>query len=151
MAVGDIKRMSEFDKKKGEGAYNLSTDVLKWVFITEGIGAIDANATAIGIANFTKVASAGNYTQDSSLTSVTWTRSAGVTKLDFADVSFAADGANPTTGKCVAVYDDTSTNKDVIAVIDITADGGTTAANTTLGFNWTVNAGGLITDTSNPV
>lgn len=142
MALSDSKRTSEYDEQMGLGTYNNSTDTFKWVIVTDSYTVIDEDATAIGIANYTKVASAGNYVQDTTLASVTWTRSGAVTTLDYADFSFAADGSNPVTGKTIAVYNDTSTNKDVYKFIDITADGGTTPADTTLGLNFTVNASG---------
>ena len=148
MALSDSKKTSEYDYQAGLGTYNNSTDVFKWVIITDSYTGIDATATAIGIANYTKVTSSGLYVQDTTLASSTWTKSGAVTTLDYADFSFAADGANPTTGKTIAVYNDTSTNKDVYKFIDITADGGTTPANTTLGLNFTVNASGSGTITT---
>lgn len=149
MAVGDSKRTSEYDYKSGNGEYNNSTDVFKYVIITEGFTSIDEGAILIGIANFTKVASAGNYVQDTTLTGTTWTRTGAVSKLDYNDFNFAADPANPITGKTIAIYNDTSTNKDVYKFVDITADGGTTAADTTLGLNFTVSANGAGTITTN--
>jgi hypothetical protein len=149
MALGDSKRTSEYDYQQGLGTYNNNTDVFKYVIITESYSAIDANATAIGIANFTKVASSGNYVQDTTLANSTWTRAANVSKLGFDDFNFAADGANPTTGKTIAIYNDTSAGKDVYKFVDLTADGGTTPADTTLGLNYTVNAGGSGTVTTN--
>ena len=148
MALSDSKKTSEYDYQAGLGTYNNSTDVFKWVIITDSYTGIDATATAIGIANYTKVTSSGLYVQDTTLASSTWTKSGAVTTLDYADFSFSADGSNPTTGKTIAVYNDTSTNKDVYKFIDITADGGTTPADTTLGLNFTVNAGGAGTITT---
>lgn len=148
MALGDSKKTAEFDYQRGLGAYNMSTDVFKYVIITEQYSAIDENAVAIGIANYTKVASSGNYAQDTTLTGQTWSRSGAVSTFDFADFNFAADPANPTTGRTIAIYNDTSTNKDVYKFIDITADG-TTPADTTPGLNFTVNAAGSGTVTTN--
>ena len=148
MALSDSKKTSEYDYQAGLGAYNNSTDVFKWVIITDSYSAIDATSAAIGIASFTKVASAGLYVQDTTLASSAWTKAGAVTKLDYADFSFAADGANPITGKAIAVYNDTHASKHVYKFIDITADGGTTAADTTLGLNFTVNAGGAGTITT---
>lgn len=149
MALSDSKKTSEYDYQAGEGAYTNSTDTFKWVIITDSYTAIDETASSIGIANYTKVASAGNYVQDTTLANSTWTKSGAVSTLDYDDFSFAADGANPTTGKTIAVYNDTSTNKDVFKFIDITADGGTTPADTTLGLNFTVNGSGSGTITTN--
>lgn len=149
MALADSKKASEYDYQSGLGTYNNNTDVFKWVILTDSYTVIDEDAVAIGIANYTKVASAGLYVQDTTLANSAWSRTGSVSKLDYDDFSFAADGSNPITGKTIAVYNNTSTNKDVIKFIDMTVDGGTTAANTTLGLNFTVNAGGSGTVTTN--
>ena len=149
MALSDSKKTSEYDHQSGLGTYNNNTNVFKWVILTDSYTVIDEDAVSIGIANYTKVASAGLYVQDSTLASSAWSRTGTVSKLDYADFSFAADGSNPITGKTIAVYNDTSGNKDVFKFIDMTVDGGTTAADTTLGLNFTVNAGGSGTVTTN--
>lgn len=149
MALADSKKTSEYDHQSGLGAYNNNTDVFKYVIITDSYTAIDEDAVAIGIANYTKVASAGNYVQDTTLANSAWSRTDAISKLDFDDFNFAADGANPVTGKTIAIYNDTSANKDVFKFIDMTSDGGTTPADTTLGLNYTVNAGGSGTVTTN--
>lgn len=148
MAVGDSKRTSEYDYQMGLKAYNNNTDTFKFVFITEQYSDIDEDATAIGISNFTKVSSAGNYVQDTTLANSAWSRSAAVSKLDFDDFNFAANASNPTTAKTLAIYNDTSTNKDVYKFVDLTSDG-STAADTTAGFTYTVNANGSGTITTN--
>lgn len=149
MALADSKKASEYDYQSGLGKYNNSTNVFKWVIITNSYATIDEDATLIGIANYTKVISAGLYVQDTTLAGSAWSRTGSVSKLDYNDFSFAADGANPITGKTIAVYNDTSVNKDVMKYIDMTADAGVTAADTTLGLNFTVNAGGSGTVTTN--
>jgi hypothetical protein len=148
MAVGDTKRASEYDKLMGEGKFNMGADVFKYVFITESYTAIDANASAIGISNYTKVPSSGNYVQDTALTGVTWTRVGQITTFDFDGFSFGADGANPTTAKTAVVYNDTSLGKEVYAYVDMTIDGGTTPADTTLGLTYNVSASGAGTITT---
>tara|TARA_R110000772_G_scaffold60095_1_gene135609 strand:+ start:1958 stop:2410 length:453 start_codon:yes stop_codon:yes gene_type:complete len=149
MALADSKKASEYDYQSGLGTYNNNTNVFKWVILTDSYAVIDEDAVAIGIANYTKVASAGLYVQDTTLVGSAWSRTGSVSKLDYNDFSFAADGANPITGKTIAVYNDTSANKDVMKYIDMTVDGGTTASDTTLGLNFTVNAGGSGTVTTN--
>tara|TARA_R110001606_G_scaffold27768_1_gene88622 strand:- start:5596 stop:6048 length:453 start_codon:yes stop_codon:yes gene_type:complete len=149
MALADSKKASEYDYQSGLGTYNNSTNVFKWVIITNSYATIDEDATLIGIANYTKVVSAGLYVQDTTLAGSSWSRTGSVSKLDYNDFSFAADALNPITGKTIAVYNDTSVNKDVMKYIDMTADAGVTAADTTLGLNFTVNAGGSGTVTTN--
>lgn len=143
MALSDSKKTSEYDLDKGEGKYNNSTDVFKWVFITEVYGTIDEEAANVGISQYTKVPSAGNYVQDTTIANTTWNKSGSISTLDGDSFNFAADGSNPTTGKTVAIYNDTSTNKDVAVFVDLAA------GDTTLGFNYTVNANGIATTTTN--
>jgi len=149
MALSDSKKTSEYDLDKGNGSYNNSTDVFKWVILTNSYTTIDANAANVGISNYAKVSSAGNYVQDTTLANTTWTKSGAVSTLNGDSFNFAADGSNPTTGKTIAIYNDTSSNKDVAVFVDMTTDGGTTPADTTLGLNYTVNASGIATTTTN--
>lgn len=142
MALNDSKKVSEYDHRSGLGVYNNNTDVFKWVFVTQVYSAIDANSASLGIADLTKVASAGSYVQDLTLANSSWSRTAAISALDYDNISFAANASNPVTGKTWVCYNDTSPNKDIFKLVDMTADNGATAANTTLGFNLTVNAGG---------
>ena len=142
MAQGDSKKASAYEYNKGLGAYNNSTDVFKWSFVTDTYASIDANATALAIANVTVVSTAGNYTAGTTVASTTWTQSTDTTKLDGADFSFAANASNPITAKCLVIYNDTSTTDHIVTVVDLTTDG-TTAVDTTQGFTYTINAGGI--------
>lgn len=143
MARGDSKRASAYEYNKGLGSYNNSTDVFKWSLITDTFASVNANATALAMADVTEVATAGNYTAGTTIASTTWTQSTDTSTLDGADFSFAADPSNPITGKCVAIYNDTSTTDHIVAIVDITTDG-TTAADTTQGFTYTINASGIV-------
>ena len=142
MARGDSKRASAYEYNKGLGAYNNSTDVFKWSLVTDTYASINANATALAIADVTVVASAGNYVSATTVASTTWAQLTDTSTLDGADFSFAADGANPITGKCLVLYNDTSTTDHIVTIVDITTDG-TTAADTTQGLTYTVNAAGI--------
>ena len=94
------------------------------------------------MSSLTVVASAGNYVAGTNLASVTWTQAGDTSTLDCADFSFTADPANPITGRCVVIYNNTSTSDDVFCVVDITTDG-TTPVDTTQGLTYSVNASGV--------
>ena len=143
MARGDAKRFSEYDVESGDGTYNNSTDVFKWVIITESYTATSADMLTPELGDFTQVASAGLYVANTTIANTVWSRTAAISSLDGDDFSFAADGANPITGKAILIYNDTSTNKDALQIVDLTTDGGTTAADTTQGLTYTVAAGGI--------
>lgn len=142
MAIGTSKRASAYEYNKGLGAYNNSTDVFKWSFVTDTYASIDANAAALNMSDVTVVASAGNYTASTTIASTTWVQTTDTSALDGADFSFAANGSNPVTAKCLVIYNDTSAADDIVTIVDLTTDG-TTAADTTLGFTYTVNASGI--------
>ena len=143
MARGDSKRFSEYDLESGNGTYNNSTDVFKWVIITDSFTATDADMASPQLSSFTQVASAGLYVANTTIANTTWARAGAISTLDGDDYSFAADGANPTTGKSILIYNDTSPNKDGLEIVDLTTDGGTTPADTTQGLTYTVAAGGI--------
>lgn len=148
MARGDIKRFTAYEFNKGLGAFNNSTNVFKWVMITEQYSAVDENAVSANLAGFTQVATAGAYTANQTIASTTWVQTGGVVALDGADTSFAANASNPITGKSILVYNDTATSKDTVAIIDLTSDG-STAADTTQGLTLTFNASGIVGVTVN--
>jgi hypothetical protein len=127
MAIGDSKKPGRFDELIGLGSFNLS---------------IDENSADIGLNNFTQIGSSGNYVANSTLANSAWTRSGNISKLDFDDFSFEADGANPATAKTLALYNDTSAGKEIFKFVDLTIDGGTTPADSTIGFSYTVAEGG---------
>ena len=147
MALNATKKMSEYDLQSGLGAYNNNTDVFKWVQVSNTYASIDADAV-VTLVSLTKVISAGNYVQDSTLANSTWSRAAAVSKLDYDDVTYAANASNPITGKTWVCYNST-VGDAIFKVVDMTTDDGTTAADTTLGFNLTVNAAGSGTVTTN--
>lgn len=148
MARGDSKKVSEYDLKSGDGAYNNSSDTFAYLLVTNTFASIDAN-TALNAASFTGATVGGNYAGKTALAGVTWTRAANVSTLDFNDISIAADGSNPTDAKCLVILNDTSAADDAFKIVDLTTDG-TTAVDLTAGdFTYTVNASGSATVTTN--
>jgi hypothetical protein len=143
MARGDSKRASAYEYNKGLGAYNNSTDVFKWSLVTNTYASITENAATLNLSNVTVIASAGNYVAGTTIANTTWTQLTDTSTLDGDDFSFAADGANPITVKCLVIYNDTSAADDIVKVVDITTDG-TTDVDTTQGFTYTVNASGIV-------
>lgn len=142
MARNDTKKASAYEYNKGLAAYNNSTNVFKWALVTNTYASIDADATSLNLADFTVVASAGLYVANQTIASTTWAQTGDTSAIDGTDLSFAADGSNPTTGTCYIVYNDTSAADDVVCITDITTDG-TTPVDTQLGFSVAFNAGGI--------
>ena len=144
MARGDSKKASAYQYNSGLGTYNNNTDVFKWSFVTDTYASINANATALALADVTEVASAGNYAAKTTVANSAWSQTTDTSKLDGDDFTFAAHASNPITAKCLVIYNDTSTTDHIVTVIDLTTDG-TTAVDTTQGFTYTVNANGVMT------
>lgn len=147
MARGDSKKVAEYDFRSGRGDYNNATDTFSWLLVTDTYASIDAN-TVLNAASFTAVTPAGEYAGKTAVTGRTWTRTAAVSTLNFDDISFAANPANPVTARCLVILNDTSANDDAVKIVDLTTDG-STAVDLTQGFTYTVNAGGSFTVTAN--
>ena len=143
MARGDSKRFSEYDLESGNGTYNNSTDVFKWVIITDSYTATDADMLTPELVDFTQVGSAGLYVANTTIANTTWARAAAISTLNGDDFNFGANASNPITGKSILIYNDTSANKDALEIVDLTTDGGTTPADTTQGLTYTVAATGI--------
>ena len=143
MAISDSKLFSAVPLEAGDGDYNNTTDVFKWVLITEGYDSIDSASVDPTLSDFTQVTSSGNYVANSTIANTTWTRTGAITTLTGDSWSYAADGANPTTAKSLLIYNDTSADKSAYCVVDLTVDGGVTPADTTQGLTYTVNANGI--------
>ena len=147
MARGDSKKVSEYDFRAGRGDYDNTADTFAWVLVTNAYASIDAD-TVLNLASFTQATIGGNYAGKTALANVTWSRAANVSTLDYDNVTFAADAANPTDARCLVILNDTSAADDALKIIDLTTDG-TTAVDLTQGFTYTVNANGSVTVTTN--
>lgn len=143
MARGDIKSFTDYALESGQGDYNNSTDVFKWVILTDNYTAVDTDVADPKLADFTQVASAGNYVANSTIANTTWTKAGATVTLTGDSWNYTANGANPITGKSILIYNDTSVDKSALAIVDLTTDGGTTPADTTQGLTYTVNASGI--------
>lgn len=151
MARGDVKLFAAFDKvAKGGISFNLGSDTLKLGIVTAatvpGVGTNDPRWGALGTTDFSanQVATSSNYTGPITLGSVTWTRTAGVVTLDFADVTVTIDAAGFTDGYYAIIYDDTVAGKYAIGYIDLGGPISLIAASLVI----TVNASGFSADTA---
>lgn len=143
MPRGAIKSFTDYALESGEGDYNNTTDDFKWVIITESFTAIDADVTDPKLADFTQVSSSGNYVANTSIANTIWTKTGNTVTLNGDSFNYGADGANPTTGKSILIYNNTSLDKSALAVVDLTTDDGVTPADTTQGLTYNVNVNGI--------
>jgi len=149
MARGDLKTFDYYPYNAGLKLFNNSTDSFKYAIITDTYASVLKTAVDPTLASFTEVGAGGNYTAGgNALAGAAWTIgvvAAGVTGLDFTDVSLLKAAGNPTTGKTALIINSTSGNRSYHA-IDLTSDG-TTAVDLvnndltiTFNVNGTVNA-----------
>lgn len=149
MARGDLKTFDYYPYNAGLKLYNNSTDSFKYAIVTDTYASISKAAVDPTLASFTDAPAGGNYTAGgNALAGAAWTIgtvAAGVTALDFTDVSMLKSAGNPTTGRTVLIINSTAGNRCYHA-IDLTTDG-TTAVDLvnndlTIAFNanGTVNA-----------
>lgn len=151
MARGDVKFFANFDLRSKNGvSFNLATDSLKLGICNNTtvptVGTADPRWGAGGTTDFSanQVATGTGYTGPVTLTSVTWTRSAGVNTLAAANVAIPQDAAGFTTGYWGILYDDTVAGKYAIGFVDL--GGPVSIQGGALNINW--NASGVGTDTA---
>lgn len=149
MARGDLKTFDYYPYNAGLKLYNNSTDAFKYAIVTNNYATVLKTTVDPTLASFTQVGAGGNYTAGgNALAGAAWTIgavAAGVTGLDFTDVSMLKAAGNPTTGKTVLIINSTAGSRCYHA-IDLTDDG-TTAVDLvnndltiTFDANGTVNA-----------
>ena len=133
MAEGTVSVFNEFAESVADGRIDLDTDTFKVAFTSTVPADTDAVPTwgAGGTTNESsnEVSAGGGYTAGGeTLGSVTFSQSSGVATFDGANITWTSSGSgDPTNIKSAILYSDTATNKDCVAWIDMTADGGTTA------------------------
>ncbi len=148
MAAGVSKLAQEYPLQAGKGAYNNSTDTFRIFFCSNTFAAIDATQTPFNLSDVTQVGGGNFPVAGVVLSSVTWTRSGAVSKLDYADLStIVKNASNPATIRTAVIVNDTSTSDDIYKVIDLTADGTTAIDVINNDFDYAVNAGGSVTGT----
>lgn len=148
MAQGDLKTFDYYPYNAGLKLYDNSADSFKYAIVTDDYASVSKATVDPTLASFTEVAAGGNYTAGgNALTGTAWTIgavSAGVTALDFTDISLLKAAGNPITGKTMLIDNFTAGDRCYHA-IDLTSDG-TTAVDlvnndltVTFNVNGTVN------------
>jgi hypothetical protein len=127
MAQGTLQTFDYYPYNAGLKLYNNSTDSFKYAIITDAFSTVSKAFVDPDLTDFTEVSAGGNYTAGgNALAGVAWTIgvvSAGVTALDFTDVSLLKDPGNPTTGKTLLINNSTASNKCYHAIQLGVADG----------------------------
>jgi len=127
--------VDEFANFVGKKRDDLSADTFKAVLTNTA----PTKAGTQVLADITQIAATGGYAAVT-LSGVTWTETGagtGIWAFTSSAFSWTASGADFATARYVAIYDDTSTNDDVVGYVDY----GTTFV-VTNGSSFTVTPGG---------
>lgn len=127
MAQGDLKTYQYYPYNAGLKLLNNSTDSFKYGLTTDAFSACDVASVDPTLATFTEATPGGNYTAGgNTLTGNTWaigSVSAGVTSLDFDDITLLKDPSNPTNAKTLQIINSTAGNRVYHAIQLGAADG----------------------------
>ena len=126
MAAGDITLFNEFKEDVGQKIHNLSSDTFKIALVTNAVtpaaGTSDPRWGAGGSTNLStyEVTPGGNYSAGgATLSSSTWSETAGTATFDASDVTIAQNASNPNNARWAIIYNDTSSGKEALAFVDL--------------------------------
>jgi hypothetical protein len=145
MAQGDVTVFEEFAEMLGQKIFNFDSDTLKLGIIDNTTPPTAADATPRwGDYSANEVSTAGGYTANGeTLTTVSWSEADGVATLDADNVSLSQDGSGFTDGYWGILYDDTASNDEAFAFVEL---GGPVSEQAgPIAINW--NASGILTVT----
>ena len=124
MAQGSLKTFDYYPFKAGKKLYNNATDTFKYAFITDAYSTVSKATVDPTLSSFTEVSAGGNYSSGgNALPGNAWTIAAGVSKLDFTDISLSKAASSPTTAKTLLIINSTATNDCYHAIQLGAADG----------------------------
>src|SRR3954462_7707892 len=106
---------NEFKETLGKKTVDLVNDAFKVALFTSTTNAASATLTTAQYATLTnQVANGNGYTTTGTSVTPSWTRSTGTVTFDTSDAAWTASGGS-ITARVAVLYDNTSTNKDLVA------------------------------------
>lgn len=124
MAQGSLKTFDYVAFNAGKGLYNHSTNTFKYALITDAYSTVSKATVEPALSSFTEAPAGGNYTAGgNALLGNAWTIAAGVSKLDFTDISLLKQAGSPTTAKTLLIINSTVGN-DCYAAIQLGVNDG---------------------------
>lgn len=134
MSAGNFTLLNIAKKKIGDGTFDLDSHAFKLALTTDVqslTAAFSGTSTNAQYSDLTNEMTGTGYSAGGvTLGSVTWTRASGTVTFDAADVVITGLTG---TFKYGVIYDNTSSNKDILAYIDFdTTPGSITVSGTTL-------------------
>lgn len=144
MAAGAFFIFNIAKKKIGDGTFDLDTHTFKMALstATQSLDATFAgSSTDARYADLTnEVANGNGYTTGGKTLTATWVRATGTITWDVDDQAWTA---STFTAKYAVIYDNTSTNKDLLAACEL--ESGSTVTVTAGTLTVTINASGVFT------
>lgn len=121
MATGTITVFQEFSDQLGKEIHNFSSDTLKLAIVDNTLTPTAGDTTPTwSDYSANEVSTGGGYTANGiTLSSVTWAETAGVATLDAANVSLSQNALGFTDAYWGIIYNDTATNDDAIAFVEL--------------------------------
>ncbi len=124
MAQGDLKTFDYYPFNAGKKLYDNINDTFKYAFITDAFSTVSKAEVEPDLSSFTEVSAGGNYSAGgNALAGNAWTIAAGITKLDFTDISLTKQASSPTTAKTLLIINSTAGNDCYHAIQLGAADG----------------------------
>jgi hypothetical protein len=155
MATGDVKWFSQALTDLGNKLFNLSTDTLNLGIVTSAtvptIATVAPHWGGTGTTNFAtnQVAVTGtSYTGPKTLTTVTWTTVAGVSKLRADIVTLAQDASGFANGAYGIIYDNTDANKRALGWVELSSAGSASLVAGQLVVDWSSATNDILTLTA---
>ena len=137
MATGDVTLFEEYTREIGEKVHDFSNDTLKIGLVDDTLTPLKSRATpkwADFVAN--EVSTGGNYTGDGeTIGGTTWTESAGVSTLAGESFTLAQDAGGFADAYWGIIYNDTATNDEAIAFVELGGPVSEVAGDVTIKFN----------------
>lgn len=149
MAQGDTVLFNQFIEGMGDGTHDLDANTIRAALIdsvqTPAATSTDPAWGAGGTVNFdTNEVSqgGGNYALEGLDIAATWSQTTGTGTFDATDITtWTQHASNPDDARWLIIYDDTATNKNCIAYVDL----GSVFDMTTGDLNVTWNGSGIFT------
>lgn len=143
MATGDVTIFNQFVEDLGEEIHDFENDTLKLAIIDDTVTPTADTATPQWGAGSSQdydaneVSTAGGYTANGeTLASVTYERSTTTATLDAANITLSQNGSGFTDGAWGILYNDSATNKNCIAFVELDSTGGLDQTAGDININW---------------
>lgn len=149
MAAGDVTFFDQFLEDEGTAVHNLDTGVIKLGLIDAVVTPTASDATpAWGVSSGVdydgnEVTTGTSYTAGGPDITATFSQTAGTATLDATNVTIATDASGFTDARWGIIYNETATNNEAIAYLDLGTARSIQAGSLTI--NW--NASGIGTKT----